>query len=100
MASQLVAGLDGIDRGATPGEMSSDPHHDSTGQRLPISLEEAVSALEESSLFRDQLGDSLVTVLTMLKRNELKRFDQDTSNQAEHANGVSRWEHQEYFAAF
>ena len=51
IASQIVAGLDGIDRGLDPGRPTDNPYeHDA--QTLPKSLAEAVDELDGSELYR------------------------------------------------
>ncbi|WP_224391458.1 glutamine synthetase family protein [Pseudonocardia sp. ICBG1293] len=84
--SQLVCGLDGIDRGLSPGEPSDSPYRDEA-PRLPRTLGAAVDALDASTLFRRELGDVVVDWYVHLKRAEFERYLAD----------VSSWEQREYF---
>jgi glutamine synthetase len=89
MASQIFAGLDGIDRKLEPGP-SADAPYESEAPLLPKSLREAVDALRESDFFRAAFGAEFVGYYTRIKTAELERF------QAE----VSDWEQREYFELF
>ncbi|MEQ3549004.1 glutamine synthetase family protein [Pseudonocardia nematodicida] len=84
--SQLVCGLDGLDRGLSPGAPSDSPYLDDA-PRLPPTLGAAVDALDASTLFRRELGDVVVDWYTHLKRAEFERYLAD----------VSSWEQREYF---
>ena len=75
-AATLYAGLDGIERG-----LATD-----TVRSLPLSLDQAVSALEADEVLREGLGPELVRVYAALKRGEWERF----------ANAVTDWEWDEY----
>ena len=57
MASQILAGLDGVDHRIDPGPLSDEPYSDTGRPYLPRSLMEAVEALKHSALFRAKLGD-------------------------------------------
>ena len=89
MASQILSGLDGIDRALDPGP-SADAPYETEAALLPRSLEEAVTALDGDAFFRTALGERFVRYYLHIKRAELDRF------QAE----VSDWEHREYFEMF
>jgi glutamine synthetase len=89
MASQIFAGLDGIDRKLEPGP-SADAPYESEAPLLSKSLREAVDALRESDFFRAAFGAEFVDYYTRIKTAELERF------QAE----VSDWEQREYFELF
>jgi glutamine synthetase len=89
MASQVLAGLDGLERRLDPGP-SADAPYDMKAEFLPKSLGEAVAALRGDAFFRDKLGASFVAYLLTIKDAEIARF------QAE----VTDWEHREYFEAF
>ncbi|MBV9078274.1 MAG: glutamine synthetase [Methylobacteriaceae bacterium] len=89
MASQILAGLDGIDRGLDPGP-SADAPYEAEAPLLPSSLREAVSALRDDAFFREGLGGGFVDYYTRIKDAEIARF------QAE----VTEWEHREYFEMF
>jgi glutamine synthetase len=89
MASQVLAGLDGIDRKLAP-PPSADTPYETKAALLPKSLREAVFALHEDSFFRTALGAEFVDYYVHIKNAEIERF------QAE----VSDWEHREYFEMF
>jgi glutamine synthetase len=89
MASQILAGLDGIDRALDPGP-SADTPYETKASLLPKSLSEAVSALQEDSFFRGAMGAELVDYYVHIKNAEIERF------QAE----VTDWEQREYFEMF
>lgn len=89
LASQLLAGLDGIARQLDPGP-SADAPYETPAEALPRSLEEAVATLRASSFWREQFGDTLVDYLCRLKEAELARFNLE----------VTEWEQREYFDMF
>jgi glutamine synthetase len=89
MASQVLSGLDGVDRKLDPGP-SADAPYETKAALLPKSLREAVFALNDDPFFRDTLGAAFVDYYVHIKNAEIERF------QAE----VSDWEHREYFEMF
>ncbi|HEY3891978.1 MAG TPA: glutamine synthetase family protein [Bradyrhizobium sp.] len=89
MASQVLSGLDGVDRKLDPGP-SADTPYETKAALLPKSLHEAVIALKDDPFFRDALGAAFVDYYVQIKNAEIERF------QAE----VSDWEHREYFEMF
>jgi glutamine synthetase len=89
MASQILSGLDGVDRKLDPGP-SADTPYETRADFLPKSLHEAVSALDADPFFREALGAGFVDYYVHIKKMEIERF------QAE----VSDWEHREYFEMF
>ena len=89
MASQVLAGLDGLERRLDPGQ-SADTPYDTEAEFLPKSLAEAVAALRADTFFREKLGATFVDYLLTIKDAEIARF------QAE----VTDWEHREYFEMF
>lgn len=86
IASQLVSGLDGIDRGLELRPPTTAPY-ESEGAPLPATLGEAVDALEGDATFRAALGDVVVDWYVHLKRTEFSRY----------LRHVSDWEQREYF---
>lgn len=98
IASQIVAGLDGVDRELDPGEPTHDPHnHDNPP--LPRSLAEAVAALKESDVFRAGFGSSFVDYIATLKENEIRRYEAATGDGSLGAT-PTEWEQREYFRVF
>ncbi len=89
MASQVLAGLDGIERRLDPGP-SADTPYEAKAEPLPRSLGEAAQALRESTFFREKLGAQFVDYLLTIKEGEIARF------QAE----VTDWEQREYFEMY
>jgi glutamine synthetase len=89
MASQILSGLDGVDRKLDP-PLSADTPYETKADLLPKSLREAVYALKDDPFFREQLGADLVDYYVFIKNAEIERF------QAE----VSDWEQREYFEMF
>src|SRR5256885_3304138 len=99
IASQLVAGLDGIERKLQPGPRDDEPYS-ADRPLLPASLGQALDALEASALFRRQLGEVFVDYYLKLKRNELGRYRKwlDETRAAE--SEPTEWEQNEYFDFF
>src|SRR5437016_4304859 len=89
LASQILSGLDGVDRKLDPGP-SADAPYETKAALLPKSLGEAVFALQDDPFFRQALGAEFVDYYVHIKNAEIERF------QAE----VSDWEHREYFEMF
>jgi glutamine synthetase len=89
MASQILAGLDGIDRALDPGA-SADTPYETQASFLPTSLREAVLALKDDTFFREALGAQFIDYYVHIKNAEIERF------QAE----VTEWEQREYFEMF
>jgi glutamine synthetase len=89
MASQILAGLDGVDRRLDPGP-SADTPYETQASLLPKTLGEAVLALKEDAFFREALGGEFIDYYTHIKTSEIERFQAD----------VSEWEQREYFEMF
>ncbi|MFO1080600.1 MAG: glutamine synthetase family protein [Reyranellaceae bacterium] len=89
MASQVVSGLDGLDRRLDPGP-SSDLPYQAEAPMLPRSLDEALRALSEDEALRAGFGDVFVDYYLRLKQAEIDRFNLE----------VSDWEQREYFSLF
>lgn len=87
--SQIVSGLDGIERQLQAPPPSTEPYT-SAAKQLPRSLFDAVTALRQDPLFREQLGDLFVDYILDLKEFELSRFLAE----------VTDWEQREYFELF
>jgi len=89
MASQVLAGLDGMAHRLDPGP-SADAPYDTKAELLPRSLAEAAAALRQDAFFREALGAEFIDYLLTIKDAEVARF------QAE----VTDWEQREYFEMF
>ena len=101
IASQIIAGIDGIERKAIPWSADDDPYN-AERPKFPRTLSGALTALEGSQLFRDTFGDIFIRYFLALKRAELSRFEQFIEHNSTQAgeNGVSQWEQNEYFDFF
>jgi glutamine synthetase len=89
MASQVLAGLDGLERALDPGPPADTPY-EAAAEMLPKSLGEALSALRRDACFREGLGVGFIDYYARIKEAEIARF------QAE----VTDWEQREYFDLF
>lgn len=89
MASQIVAGLAGIDGGLDPGPLELSPY-ECNKPKLPRSLMEATTALRDDAVYRAGFGDAFVDYILAIKQNEIDRFLQH----------VTDWEHREYFEVY
>jgi glutamine synthetase len=101
IASQIIAGIDGIQRNLNPGEATDSPY-ETEARALPRSLDEAVEALDGSQLYRETMGDPFVDYIVSLKRSELGRFRTAVDGLPEEQvmGEVTEWEHREYFRTF
>ena len=88
-ASQIVAGLDGIERKRDPGP-SADTPYETQAETLPATLAEALECLGASEVLRAGLGSGFVDYFCHIKRAEIARFNLE----------VSDWEQREYFDLF
>jgi glutamine synthetase len=89
MASQVLSGLDGMDRKLDPGP-SADTPYETRADFLPKSLREALDALADDDFFRSQFGTPFIDYYTALKEAEIARYQQE----------VTEWEQREYFDMF
>jgi len=89
MATQILSGLDGVDRKLDPGP-SADTPYETEAPFLPKSLRDAVSAVKEDPFFRGKLGAEFIDYYTHIKNAEIDRFLAE----------VTDWEHREYFEMF
>jgi len=90
LASNLIAGMDGIEKRLDPGDPTSDPYADTGRAVLPRSLMDALSALKNSALFREKMGNDFIEYMIALKESEVSRF----------LSHITDWEHREYFEMF
>src|SRR5712671_3576651 len=97
--SQIVAGLDGIERKLEPGPRDDEPYA-ADRPLLPASLGEALAALDKSTLFRHQLGDVFVDYYLKLKGSELGRYRQWLEDNRVAESEPTEWEQNEYFDFF
>jgi len=103
LASNIAAGLDGIRRNLEPPPpVSADPYA-TEAPPLPGSLSEAVAALDADEFYRSVFGATLVDYLVMMKRAEIRRYEDALAAAAAAglpASDVSDWEMREYFEFF
>jgi glutamine synthetase len=86
-AAAIFAGLDGLDRELDPGEATRGDAYSAEGVPLvPLSLGEALDALEADEYMVEALGPKFVRAFVALKRDEHKRF----------TSSVTEWEIREY----
>jgi glutamine synthetase len=88
-ASQILSGLDGLERGLKAPEPSETPY-DSESEKLPESLLSAIQHFEGSAFYRKELGDEFVDYLSHIRRSEWNRYHL----------AVSEWEQTEYFGLY
>jgi glutamine synthetase len=98
MAANIAAGLDGMRRRLDPPPpVEADPYV-SQNPMLPISLAEAIGALEKDSFFREAFGDTLVDYLLQMKKSENGRYEAAIAESPlMDPQDVSEWEMREYF---
>jgi glutamine synthetase len=100
IASQIVAGLHGIDNGRDPGRPDEEPYS-ANRPMLPTSLPAALDALERDSAFGSELGSIFVNYYLRLKRNETGRFAHWLKENGMNAGEEpTQWEQNEYFDFF
>jgi glutamine synthetase len=89
LASQLFAGLDGVERRLDPGP-SADAPYETPAEPLPRTLRDALACLRADATLVEQLGPSFVDYYAFIKEAEIDRFNLE----------VSDWEQREYFDMF
>ena len=75
IASQIHAGLDGIDRHLSAPRATDSPYG-SSNARLPASLKEALQALQEDPVLVQAFGSDFVNYLVRVKGKESDRYEQ------------------------
>lgn len=89
-AAAIFSGIDGMDRKLDPGEGArGDAYALEDVPIVPLSLGEALDALEADEYLNDTLGPQFVRAFVALKRDEQKRF----------TSSVTEWEINEYLNA-
>jgi len=101
IASQIVAGLDGVAHKRDPGPQCEEPYL-SGHPPLPKCLPAALDAVEREQLFRRELGDVFVDYFLKLKRNETGRFARwlEETGTTDTGEDTTDWEQREYFDFF
>ena len=90
MASQIAAGLDGIERSLTLAPPDASPYEATDKPLMPATLVNAVDALGQSELYRRAFGTEFVDYFRAVKQSEIDRFNLH----------VTDWEQREYFEVF
>lgn len=102
IASQVAAGLDGIENKIDPGPLSEDPYSEDVA-KLPTSLEESVGILATDPFYRSTFGDAFIDYLVAIKRSEIGRYQkwlEENPDSSTYVNGVTEWEQREYFEIY
>ncbi|PRY38866.1 glutamine synthetase family protein [Umezawaea tangerina] len=100
LASQVSAGVDGVDNQLKPGPPAGDPHSPEA-LPLPTTLVEALEGFTASDHYRVTLGGALHEALRLMKTSEQARYDEwRTGGGAVRDDEVTEWEHSEYFATY
>jgi glutamine synthetase len=98
-ASQIAAGLAGLDQKLDPGPSDDEPYA-AERVRLPGNLMDALDAMEKEPLFREQFGDVFVDYYVKLKRTEAGRYLRFLAETGTRDDEPTDWEHNEYFDFF
>jgi glutamine synthetase len=101
IASQIVAGLDGIAKALDPVPQCEEPYA-SNYPLLPKSLPASLNALEKEPLFRSEFGGAFIDYFLKLKRNEAGRFQRwlEETGTTDAGEATTDWEQREYFDFF
>jgi glutamine synthetase len=89
IASQIHAGLDGLEQGLEPPPATESPYAPQA-VRLPASLAQAVDALEQDTALCRGLGEDWVRYYARIRRAEILRQQQ--------AADPKEWDRREYFS--
>jgi glutamine synthetase len=89
MASQIVTGLDGMERKLDPGP-SADTPYEAQAPLLPKTLEEALGALRADACLAEGFGRNFIDYYLRIKEAEIARYNAE----------VTEWEQREYFELF
>jgi glutamine synthetase len=99
IASQIAAGLAGIDDRLQPGAADDEPYA-ADRPLLPTSLVTALDALNQEPLFRRAFGDVFIDYYVKLKRTEAARYLRFLEETGGSGDETSEWEQNEYFDFF
>ena len=92
-AALISAGLRGVEEQMTvpePSKPGLPAEDDDVFEKLPVTLDESLAAMESEPATKDFFGEEFITAYTTMLRYELSRF----------ADHVSDWERQEYLELF
>ena len=101
MASQVTAGLEGIQTKCDPGFPSREAYNEDR-EPLPLNLMGAVQALKQDNLYSSKMGELFINYIVRMKENEYTRYERFIQNHnIENPNDiVTEWEQKEYFEIF
>jgi glutamine synthetase len=104
MASQIIAGLDGMQNKIDPGPMDEEPYIVDK-PLLPRSLMDAMEALQADAVFTEALGKPFMEFIAACKQSEINAYllsvtGEDGVVQEDHLTTVTPWEHKEYFEIY
>jgi glutamine synthetase len=101
IAAQIAAGLDGLERNL-PLWPADDDSYTADRPLLPQNLGAALTALDQSRLYRKQFGHLFVDYYLAFKGVELGRFEAHCEENGIDAGGddVTQWEQNEYYDFF
>ena len=98
-AAILAAGLDGIlNKLEAPEPVVGMSYENESAPVLPMSLEEALDALQKDTVLRDILQGPIVEVFDVLKRDEIRRYKEAVSDP--NTRETTDWEVKEYMSDF
>jgi len=99
IAAVLAAALDGIRRGLTPPPVSEGwAYEEESRPILPMSLTEALDALEADEGLRSYLGSTFIDIFTVMKRDEVARYEAEVPDPS--TRDTTTWELEEYIEDF
>ena len=95
IAVVLAAALDGIRRGLTPPPAAEGwAYEDEARPVLPMTLKEALDALDADPGLRELLTGDFIDVFMTMKRDEVERYEAEVDDPE--TRDVTRWELEEY----
>lgn len=95
IAAVLAAGLDGLTRELdVPPTADGWSYENDSAPVLPTTLSSALDALDTDTVLRGALGAPVVDVFSILKRDEVARYEHSTDDPS--SRDVTSWEIQEY----
>ena len=94
-AAILAAALDGIRRElVAPAALEGWTYEDESADVLPMTLEDALAALEADSVLREMLGKTFVDTFVTMKADEVRRYTEAAADPS--TRDVTDWEVKEY----
>lgn len=99
IAAILAAALDGYEsKLACPAAVTGMSYDDESADILPMSMQEALDALEGNQAIRSIMSGPIIDVFQMMKRDELERYNSSVKDPS--TRDVTDWEIKEYFLDF